>query len=243
LSSLPLNFLRAGFCDPSGHLAGFSPAGHARHEDLETRDRKLTKRAVCFFIATSLFPALAAGAQPGPRPPRVESPRAVYELQGITINPPQGQNWYVLRRDREAVFFGKKVDSPTHAFAATAITQLVQRTFNSPEEFLEFVKQAHGVEIDPVRQRVLENDAALDGSTTRYCVRYHIKTEDGAARGTQNEPLITVNYGVTCMHPTIPQLLVDVGYSERGRQNDLDPELRAEGDSVVRSLRFTGVEP
>ncbi len=161
----------------------------------------------------------------------------------MTIHPPQGKDWYVFRSDREAVFFGKKLDSPTHAFAVSVITQLIERTFASPEEFLEFIRQAHQAGIDPARQKVLENDAVLDESVARYCVRYHVKAQDTGAPGAQNTPLTVVNYGVTCMHPRSPQLLVDAGYSERGRNDELNAELRAEGDSVVRSLSFTEIGP
>jgi hypothetical protein len=196
----------------------------------------LRGHGILLLFAASV--ATAAGGQP--RPPRVENPRAVYELQGISVNPPQGKDWYVLRRDREAVFFGKKVDSDTHAFAATAITQLVQRNFVSLDEFRDYVKQSQATSIDPARQSILENDAVVDKSVGGYCVRYHVKTED---RGAHKEPLRMVSYGVMCMHPTIPQLLVEVGYSERGRDGELDPELRAEGNSLVRSLKFVEVLP
>ena len=161
----------------------------------------------------------------------------------MTVHPPQGRDWYVFHNDREAVLFGKKLDSPTHAFAVSVITQLVERSFTSPEEFLQFIKQAHQAGIDPARQKVLENDGILDESVARYCVRYHVKAEDRGAPGAEHSPLSMVNYGITCLHPTIPQLLLDVGYSERGRPGELDAELRAEGDSVVRSLSFTEIAP
>jgi len=161
----------------------------------------------------------------------------------MTVRPPQGKDWYVFRSDREAAFFGKKLDSPTHAYAVSVITQLVERTIATPREFLEFIKQAHQAGIDSARQTVVENDGILDESVARYCVRYHVKAEDTGAPGAGHSPLSMVNYGITCMHPTIPQLLLDVGYSERGRPGELNAELRAEGDGVVRSLAFTGIGP
>jgi hypothetical protein len=201
------------------------------------------KRALGFLITAALFAGGAPAAQRGALPPRVDDPHTAYELQGLTVRPPQGRDWFVFRRDREAVFFGKKVTSPTHAFAASVVTQLVDRTFANPEEFLEFIKQAHAAGINPARETVIENDAALDGTFARYCVRYHVKAEDRGAPGAQSGPLTMVNYGVTCLHPHIPNLLVDVGYSERGRASELDPELRAEGNSLVQSLSFTELKP
>lgn len=171
------------------------------------------------------------------------NPYAIYELQGVTIGAPQGNNWFVMSEDRQAVLLGKKIDSPTHAFGATAVSRGIADKFDSPEEFREFVKKLHATELDADRHTLLENDAVIDASVAPYCARYHLKTEDRRAPGASGLPLIMVSYGVACMHPTVPQLLINVGYSERGKPAELDPELRAEGDSVVRSLKFTESQP
>src|SRR5208282_1291585 len=50
---------------------------------------------------------------------------AVYELEGYSVLPPQGKNWFELRRDKQQALFGKKIESPTHSFVATATSDLI----------------------------------------------------------------------------------------------------------------------
>ena len=58
----------------------------------------------------------------------------------------------------------------------------------------------------------------------------------------RNRTLLAEDFGVTCLHPEKRDLVVDVGYSERGRTAELGTELsaalRKEGESFMRSLKF-----
>ena len=173
----------------------------------------------------------------------VTDPNAVYELGGYSIRVPQGEGWFLMHQTNQSVFFGRRKTSPTHAFAATAVAQKISRSFAGPEQFLDFVKTTHAASADPARESVLENEAEIDTTTAPLCVKYRVKTEDRGMPGTPKGPSrIMITQGITCIHPTITDLLVNADYSERGTAEELDKGLQAEGEVFLKGLKLINPE-
>lgn len=163
---------------------------------------------------------------------------AAYELEGYSILAPQGKDWFELKRDGQTVFFGKKIASRTHAFIATAMSALITDQFENPEAFLDYVSRRLPLRGDG-RHRVIENRVEIDNKLGRFCVRHYTQAEDRDAPFAQGKTLVAETFGVTCLHPDNPKLNVSVSYTERGNPAETSPELRAEGESFVGSLKFT----
>jgi hypothetical protein len=162
---------------------------------------------------------------------------SAYELDGYSVQPPSGKNWFELRRDRGYVYFGKKLASRTHSFIAIALSAALRDKFEQPEEFREYVIKMLSVAGD-ARNTVVENRAELDDTLGRYCVRYYIKAEDRDAIYANGRVLLAETVGVSCLHPDDRGLTVDVSYTQRGYPQEIGAELRSEGESFVRSLKF-----
>jgi len=165
-----------------------------------------------------------------------------YELEGYSILPPQGKDWYELKRDPQTVFFGKKIASRTHAFVATAMSALITDKFESPEAFLDYVSRMLPLRGDK-RHTVIANRVEIDNRPGRFCVRHYTKAEDRDAPYAQGKTLLAETFGVSCLHPDNPNLNISVSYTERGNPAETSAELRAEGESFVRSLKFTPHQP
>jgi len=165
-----------------------------------------------------------------------------YELEGYSIRPPQGKDWFELKRDRQTVFFGKKIASRTHAFVATAMSALIADNFESPEAFRDYVSRMLPLRGDK-RHTVIANRVEMDNIPGRFCVRHYTKVEDRGAPQAQGQALLAETFGVTCLHPDNPNLNISVSYTERGSPAETSAELRAEGESFVRSLKFTPHQP
>jgi len=168
---------------------------------------------------------------------------AVYELEGYSVLPPQGKNWFELRRDKQQALFGKKIESPTHSFVATATSGLISEKFSTRESFHAYVNKMRTADADSTRFRIVEFNSEVDTTFPAWCIRYHFKRTDREAVLAQNRTLLLEDYGVTCLHPVKSDLVVDVGYSERGRSAEISADLRAEGEGFMRSLKFTSVKP
>ena len=162
-----------------------------------------------------------------------------YALDGYSVLPPPGKNWFEMGRDKEQVLFGKKIESRTHAFAATATSGPIDEKFETREQFQNYVNKVRVADLGSERYKMLEFSSDFDPAFPAWCVRYRAKTQDRAAPFAIGRALLLEHVGVTCRHPTIPDLVVDVGYSERGRPAEISAELREEGESFMRSLKFT----
>jgi hypothetical protein len=161
-----------------------------------------------------------------------------YVLDGYRVLPPPGKSWFEMQSDRQQVLFGKKIESPTHSFVATATSGIVDEKFATREQFQEYVNKMRTAEVDAGRFRVIEFDSAVDNNYAAWCIRYRFKRADRDAVLSRNRTLLVEDFGVACLHPEKKDLVVDIGYSERGRPAELNAELRKEGESFMRSLEF-----
>lgn len=165
-----------------------------------------------------------------------------YAMEGYRVLPPPGKNWFEMQRDRQQALFGKKLASPTHSFVATATSGLINEKFETREKFQEYVNKMRTTELDSPRFKILEFDSTVDGASIAWCIRYRVKRADRDAVLSRNRALLLEDFGVACLHPENKNLVVDVGYSERGRpaelSAELSAELRKEGESFMRGLEF-----
>ncbi len=186
-------------------------------------------------VAVSLAGEAAAQLHAVP----ITDPNAVYELEGYSVLPPPGKNWFEMQRDRQHALFGKRIESRTHSFVAIATSGPISEKFETRELFQQYVNKMRTADVDPARYRIVEFASEVDGAFPAWCIRYRLKRADRDAAFARNRTLVLDDYGVTCLHPAKPDLVVDVGYSERGRPTELSADLRGEGESFMRSLKFT----
>lgn len=195
----------------------------------------MTKRLPALLLLALAVFVVDARAQRYAKP--VTAPDSVYEMDGYTVLPPPGKNWFELERDKRYAYFGKKLDSRTHSFIAIALSARLREKFDKPEDFRDYVSQTLALGSDE-RNAVIEIRAEPDGSPERYCIRYSTKAEDRKALFAGGRALLVETIGVSCLHPDNRALSVDISYTERGYPAETSAELRAEGESFVRSLKF-----
>ena len=167
----------------------------------------------------------------------VTAPGTPYEMDGYRVLPPPGKDWFEQKREKPYVYFGKRLPSRTHSFIAIALSVTIDDKFEKPEEFLDYVSRMLAVTRDE-RNAVIESRVELNDAVGRFCVRYYTRTEDRDAVYAKGKVLLVETFGVNCLHPERRDLVVDVSYTERGNAAEASAELRAEGESFVRSLKF-----
>ena len=165
------------------------------------------------------------------------SANTAYELRGFAIEAPAGDGWFELRSDESNAYFGKKLRSPTHSFIAVATSATLTEAFVSPGELLEHVTRMQSQD-QTARGSIVESHAELDTAPRRFCVRHYTRAQDREAVHAMGKPLEMETFGLSCLHPDYLRLLVDVSYTERGLPGEASPELKAEGEGVIRSLAF-----
>jgi hypothetical protein len=160
---------------------------------------------------------------------------------GYSVLPPAGENWFLTETSGRKVVFAKEI-AVLHTLVATVTTAPVFLDFDSPEDFVTWAKQARERDRDPHRYRLIEHQETLDRSLNAYCSKYHLKSEDSAAPGADGKSLILELDGYSCMHPSVPSLLIDISYSERYDPVKHTPIGKTEGESYFKTFTFDSVE-
>ena len=193
----------------------------------------------CALLSAALLAGEAAAQMHAV--PITETTKA-YAMDGYRVLPPPGKNWFEMQRNRELALFGKRLDSPTHSFSAMVISEFINEKFETRDQLQNYVNKVRTTDIDSTRFKVIEFESAVDDTFTAWCIRYRIKHTDRDAVLSRNRTLLVEDFGVTCLHPEKKNLMVDIGYSERGRaaelSAELSAELRKEGERFMRSLEF-----
>ena len=86
--------------------------------------------------------------------------------------------------------------------------------------------------------KVIEFESSVDTTWPAWCVRYRLKHTDRNAVLARNRTLLVEDFGVTCLHPDKKDLVVDVGYSERGRAAELKSELKSDLTGLMISSKL-----
>ncbi len=168
----------------------------------------------------------------------VEDHHTRLSFTGYSILPPEGDHWYLVARNASNVIFSKELDPKYHTFMAMTISIPVLTDFEGPEDFITWVKSSREKDSDPKRFRILEHEESLERYHGAYCSKYHMKSEDRGAKIPGSSVMIFEINGLSCMHPTAPSFLIDIGYSERYDPDKHTPIAHDSGERFLKSLEF-----
>ena len=201
-------------------------------------------------VAGLLAVACAAATPPPPGIPRpatpVTNPTERVRLDGFSIAPPPGTDWYLsseARGPRDVVFYKRVGGAP---LAHTLYVRAVAAELRTP------VTDANGlrgvVVRDLERERreysgtmLTRSRVVVDTSLGRECVRSETMYEERdnpELRGV----LVLAQYSLICLHPSAPKRVIILVLSERFAQGDssrVDAALRQEVETFFRSVEFT----
>jgi hypothetical protein len=157
------------------------------------------------------------------------------------VKPPSGADWYIVDRNNRGVVFLKKPQVPLHSFYAAALMKEFPLGAGVPEDIFELMKaDAKRRSGDGGRFKVLEFDfGAEEAKFGARCARYAFKSEDHAARGAEGKVLLLAAAGYLCVNPQMPNMYLDLHYSERGGPQAISAELQKEGEAFLQGTVFS----
>lgn len=223
-------------------------------------------RVWIIFLSVGLGVVGCAG---GPQLIPVTDPTQRLEFGGLSILPPQGDNWFMappaLRKQQGSdmiVLFGKL--SPSKTPVADAFWAGYRMGGGSlltppskPHTVLAWVRGGRIPFSAGSRAELLQKMAqvwyfeqtarnqpvsvtiAPDRTLAPDCVRYDGTVEDRGVPGYPGSVYIMDMHGFVCLHPDLPDAAIDIQYSQRRLQEDPPLALEAEGEPFVKSLLFT----
>ncbi len=173
----------------------------------------------------------------------IKSSNVPFERRDYSILPPQEPGWQYAdeagKGSYTLIFRKRAKESETHTFVAQIAEFQTNTTFSSPAEFLTFVKQSTEMGRDLRRFRVLEEKMSLDDRFGSYCIVHYLKVEDYEARQKGKlEFLILAAYEYTFIHPNNKNITINVGYSERGTPDEIDPKFIDHAQNFIYGLKL-----
>lgn len=195
---------------------------------------KINLNGIALFLGIVLVSGCASPVK------QIKDRTIPFERPSYSILPPQEEGWTYVDREQVGAFnlaFGKKFVSPTHSLAGLVaeIHSIVK--FDTPEEFLYFVKKSKELDLDPRRFKIINNEMVLDNKFGNYSVRFNYTVQDyGASNIGKSEYLVLTGYGYFFVHPQFKSIVLDVSYSERGTESEIDPNLEKTAKIFINGL-------
>jgi hypothetical protein len=163
-------------------------------------------------------------------------------FRGLSIMPPNGQNWYLTQRDPTGVLFAKVLMDDDNRPIGNATFGLVATTTYSkgdPVANLKTFAEEHqrgGGRITTLSTRVTPGM-----KLGAECVRTETIAEERDNPVSPGALLTLTIDGVYCRHPHSPHSLVHLSYSERRQKSapsHVSAALRNEAEAVLQSVLF-----
>lgn len=176
--------------------------------------------------------------------PHIKDYNIPFEKEGYSILPPTGENW-TYSDNGQSIIFGKQGDTKFHTYIAevTATYSNDNLNFRNPEDFLEFMKNTAKIGTDPRRFAIQEEEMVLDSKFGQYCVRYYLKAEDRyAAERNKTMFMVMELYQYHFIHPLNKNILISIGYSERGKLNENSFNFKEVAEKFIKGLKLKEIE-
>jgi hypothetical protein len=156
---------------------------------------------------------------------------------GFSFEPPDGLLWKTTF-DKTAIQFSRKLDPNLATMYAGAVEGQTSGSYNSADELVAFVRKMKSAWGSDGRYQNIKESYKVEGEQSN-CVRYRLYAEDTRA----NVPgvaswLPLLSNGIFCLHPRSRKNAVDLFYSIRRTPSFATADLEAEGESLLRSLKF-----
>jgi len=176
---------------------------------------------------------------------KVERPSTPFARPEYSVLTPSGDGWEYSSNDSpnryKLAFFKAMQDPKFHSIAAGVIETPNSAEFENPQEFEKWMERTIETAMNPNQQRLLDKQVALDKASRfgSFTVKFYTKSEDHRAENAGEEPCpILVEYGYIFVHPSIPNRIVQVAYSERGRPDEIRPDVAQEAERFFNGIQI-----
>ncbi len=173
----------------------------------------------------------------------IENPNIPFERPDYSVLAPDGGNWQYFADDSNGRFrlnFFKKIPDPKfHSLAVGLIETPSSANFENPQEFENWNRKTLEIAMSANRLNLVDIKIESDNRFGAYSVKYYTKSEDHRAVNRGNEDfLILEDYGYVFIPPKNPKLIVQVSYSERGRTQEIRPNLGKLAESFFDGIKL-----
>lgn len=191
-------------------------------------------RSLALLASATLLTLCSCSASRWSQP--VTDPTSPLALEGLTVLPPQGTNWYVVAEDSQGVVFARRFSDEAVSTIASASSGSSESTFGSPTGFLRHVERVLSKGRDPERAEDVTCSARLTRRHGDYCVEYLETFLDRGFPAAKGRTLRVENRGCWLLHPE------DLGQSVVLLYSTRRPSSEPVGGGAAAERFFSGVQ-
>jgi len=159
-------------------------------------------------------------------------------FNGGSLRPPRAKKWVLNTALPDNVISFVIPTKGTHTFMLQVKTTPFEDTPETPEGFLEFVKNRFQTTNEAYKKG--QTNFYLDSTFGKYCVRYEVNYEDHGFSKIVKEEVGYLNmtiHGYAFLHPNIENLLITVDGSERCLPSEeKDPLFQKDMEAFFKSI-------
>jgi hypothetical protein len=173
---------------------------------------------------------------------RIEQPNTPFERPGYTIHSPKEDGWVYAEYENpgeHVILFGKPQKEIDHTLYASVKEIPSFARFEKPEDLLAFYQKATKIGNDTRRFNPLDEQLTLERTFGDFTIAYYLKAEDHGAIQQSGAPfLVMETYSYYFIHPTIPNLMVNIIYSERAKNGELPGNFKHTALEFVNGIKL-----
>lgn len=174
---------------------------------------------------------------------KIEDPNASFEGTSYLIKPPGNGEWLYNRtrsfRGNIKYLFGRKKQSETLSNYALVSEKISPIIFDNNDCFLDYVKLSIIQDNDPKRMELIESKFEIKNFKGAKDVSFYVVYKDFSAPNKGNNPYLYVKTaGNIIEHPDKRNILIQLDYSERGVESELDENFKENAARFFNNFAF-----
>jgi hypothetical protein len=209
--------------------------------------------AITFLLAAGLAAGSRAQSQSATGAPRIDervvqlrqtAPGTPWSFIGYEVNAPASAAWFVASSTPRGGTMGQDVSTSEPSTAVLVLSsENLARPVESDAALLQLARSRHARLGE--RWTIAQHDESLFRHAGTRCARHVIEAREPEDRSPRKDTdrinaqrwslFVT---GLSCIHPTDPTLLVEIGISERSRGKAMTPAVLKDAEATLASLAF-----
>ena len=204
-----------------------------------------------------LSAALAAGPADAQRtatePPRIDErvaqiPQtalgAPWAFIGFAVTTPSDPGWFVATSTPRGGSMGRHLaGSDAHTAVLVLSSEVLDKPIETDGALLDLTRTRHAKLAE--RWQIGQHDETIVRHAGTRCARHALEAiqledksprQDATKANEQRSSMFVI--GISCVHPTDPTMLIEVGVSERGRISKISPAIARDAEQAIASLSF-----
>ncbi len=160
------------------------------------------------------------------------------QYRGFSIKRPTQSAWFVRVSEQTHIhaIIRCALSDRTHSAFVSADLRSLPRAATSAADFAELCRQDQNP--DTNRFMIVSYEQRSCSIQGQWAIEYEVTTRDSGAPSSPGKVLMMRESGYVVRHPTFPDGVVRVRFSERAEPDALDPAVEAEGKEIMNGVRL-----